>query len=259
MSRVYLAGPMRGKISYNFPAFEKAAAFLRANGHSVFSPAERDLEDGFDPTTDVAHSISHYMAIDLPEVCKCDVIALLPGWEDSEGCRIELSVARKLNKAVWDAATMEPSKVKAPLVYGEWPVGPGGAGGTAGTMHGGNNAGVGEVRVTDAKTGGQKGSKIERFDLIPTWALREVSRVYGMGEAKYPSDAGGPNWRKGYRWGLSFAACLRHLTLFWMGQTNDPESGYHHLAHAAWHCLTLMTFSRETLGTDDRCDKRKPE
>jgi hypothetical protein len=215
------------------------------------------------------------MAIDLPEVCKCDVIALLPGWEGSEGCKIEIAVAIQLGKALWNAETMEPlgcplPRIIEPEIWIKNPFGGafkvtgpadlGGAGGTAGPLAGGNdNAGVGEVRVIDAKTGGQKGSKIERFDLIPAWALREVSRVYGMGEAKYPSDASGPNWARGYCWGLSFAACLRHLTLFWMGQEKDSESGYHHLAHAAWHCLTLMTFSREGLGTDDRRDKRKPE
>lgn len=39
---LYLAGPMRGIPEFNFPAFMSAAADLRAQGHIVFNPAERD-------------------------------------------------------------------------------------------------------------------------------------------------------------------------------------------------------------------------
>ena len=42
-----------------------------------------------------------------------------------------------------------------------------------------------EVRVVDPVTGGEKGAKLARFDLIPpeaTWALAEH---YGKGCAKY--------------------------------------------------------------------------
>lgn len=47
--RIYLAGPMRGYPDFNFPAFIAAAAWLRAAGHEVFNPAERDLDNGFSP------------------------------------------------------------------------------------------------------------------------------------------------------------------------------------------------------------------
>lgn len=251
---------MRKIPNFNFPAFEAATKHLRLLGHEVFSPAERDLQDGFDPTKDEPHGIDYYMAIDLPEVCKCEAVVLLPGWERSEGCSIEISVARAVRKKViriedlcpevaWTCANVvskhldvlnpvsNPVELKAPETQNYLQV-----------------SGVKEVRITDA-SGGQKCTKLERFDLIPMWALREIARVYGYGESKYPSDAKGPNWRKGYKWGLSFGAMLRHVSLFWLGQDIDPETGLHHMGHAAWHCLTLMTFWREKLGTDDRFDK----
>jgi hypothetical protein len=105
-----------------------------------------------------------------------------------------------------------------------------------------------EVRVTDPKTGGQKGSKPERFDLIPWDAMEEVSRVYAFGAQKYDDH----NWLKGYKWSLSFAALFRHVAKAMLGEDRDPESGLLHLAHAAFHCLALITFVIRELGTDDR-------
>jgi len=105
-----------------------------------------------------------------------------------------------------------------------------------------------ETRITDPVTGGQKGIKPERFDLIPFDALEELARVYGVGARKYEDD----NWLRGYRWRLSAGALLRHVARWMIGEDRDAETGCHHLAHAAWHCLTLLTFHLRGLGTDDR-------
>ncbi len=111
-----------------------------------------------------------------------------------------------------------------------------------------------EERITDPKTGGQKGRKPERFDLLPFDALEEVARVYGIGARKYDAD----NWTKGYAWRLSAGALLRHVARFMCGEDRDPETGCLHLAHAAWHCLTLLAFHMRGLGTDDRCVPPEP-
>lgn len=105
-----------------------------------------------------------------------------------------------------------------------------------------------ETRVTDPTTGGQKGSKPERFDLIPSEPLESLARVYGLGSAKYDDH----NWRKGYKWSLSFAAMMRHAWAFWRGEDNDRESGQPHMAHAAWHCFTLLWFSQYRRSHDNR-------
>ena len=107
-----------------------------------------------------------------------------------------------------------------------------------------------EVRLTDPKTGGQKGSKPEQYALIPSHPLAELARVYGHGALKYDAN----NWRKGYAYTWSLSALWRHVEKFRQGESIDPDSGLHHLAHAAFHLFTLIDFERTNTGTDDRAD-----
>ena len=113
--KLYLAGPMRGIPEFNFPAFHKAAAELRAAGHEVFSPAERDIErhGGVDISKDNAkgdegeaaakHGFNLRVALgeDLEWICKhAEGIALLPGWENSKGATAEYATAIALGLKV---------------------------------------------------------------------------------------------------------------------------------------------------------------
>lgn len=104
-----------------------------------------------------------------------------------------------------------------------------------------------EVRVT-SESGGQKGQKLARFDLLPVEPLTEVARLYGRGAEKYADR----NWELGYPWSLSFAAMQRHAWLFWGGESIDPETQRHHLASVVFHALALMEFEARSKGTDDR-------
>lgn len=106
----------------------------------------------------------------------------------------------------------------------------------------------GEWNISESATGGQKEVKLERFDLMPSDALADIARVYGYGASKYDNR----NWEKGYEWGKSFAAIMRHLWAFWRGNDLDDESGLPHLAHAGFHVLTLLTFWRHYPQYDDR-------
>lgn len=105
-----------------------------------------------------------------------------------------------------------------------------------------------EVRVTDASTGGQKGSKREVLGDLDPQSLMNLARVAGYGRGKY----GALNYVKGYDWSLSYNALQRHLAAWWGGEDIDPESGLPHLAHAGVHCCFLLTFQREGRGQDDR-------
>jgi hypothetical protein len=97
---IYLAGPMRGIPEFNFPAFHAAREMLRAQGHTVFCPAENDIRrHGKDiskdnPTGSVDMAVAEH-AFDLGQaihedltfiaVGGCTTIAFLPGWEFSSG------------------------------------------------------------------------------------------------------------------------------------------------------------------------------
>lgn len=105
-----------------------------------------------------------------------------------------------------------------------------------------------ETRVTNAASGGQKGTKLTQVGALDPVALIEVSRVAGFGAAKYSAF----NFLKGYDWALSFNALQRHALLFWAGEDRDEESGQLHMAMAAWHALTLVSFMSRGVGEDTR-------
>lgn len=113
-----------------------------------------------------------------------------------------------------------------------------------------------ETRVTNALTGGEKGAKPEAFALIPVEPLRELARVYGYGAGKYAPR----NWEKGYDWSLSESALLRHVMAHWSGETRDPETGLHHLAHAMFHCCAMIEWAETHPELDDRpvMDRYRP-
>lgn len=87
-------------------------------------------------------------------------------------------------------------------------------------------------------TGGVKGQKEARYDLIPGEALEMLARNYGRGARKYDER----NWERGYDWSLSFAALNRHLWQFWNGEDMDEEVGLPHLTCVLFHAMALLQF-----------------
>lgn len=113
--RIYLGGPMRGIPEFNFPAFNAAASKLRADGHTVFNPAEKDIErhggvdisagnaTGCEETAAKDHGFDLRIALgeDLAWICaQAEGIALLPGWEKSKGAKAEKATADALRLQV---------------------------------------------------------------------------------------------------------------------------------------------------------------
>ena len=104
--KVYVAGPMTGIPKFNFPAFDAAAASLRAAGFDVVSPAE--LDDPEDRAAALASETGssleygkgqkktwgQFLARDVLLIADdgIDAIFVLSGWSASRGARLETFV-----------------------------------------------------------------------------------------------------------------------------------------------------------------------
>ena len=108
MKRIYIAGPMTGLPDFNYPAFNAAAARMRALGFEVENPAENP-----EPP---CKSWLGYMRMAIRQLVTCDIVALLPGWKGSRGARIERWLAGMLGLKVVRAELIEdgPELLVAP-------------------------------------------------------------------------------------------------------------------------------------------------
>lgn len=118
--RTYLCGPMRHRVLFNFPAFDRAADDLRSRGFHVISPADLDRAAGFDPKRlpkdwdwgklPDGFELRHAAKRDLDALLSCEAIHLLPGWEASKGATAELAVAHWIGLKVFDYEPVESTK-----------------------------------------------------------------------------------------------------------------------------------------------------
>lgn len=76
---VYISGPMANDFDHA-EKMNKAEEMLKAKRHIVFNPAKNPVGLKFE----------QYMQIDLNLINMCDCIYLLPGYENSVGCSVEI-------------------------------------------------------------------------------------------------------------------------------------------------------------------------
>lgn len=115
MKRCYISGPMSNMPAFNVPAFHAAAALLRAQGLEVVNPAEMDESDA------APKEWADYLRRDIKQMMECDGIAMLPGWEDSRGARLESHIAHALG---FEVIYIEPTKHPVPAKQAPEPVAP---------------------------------------------------------------------------------------------------------------------------------------
>jgi hypothetical protein len=120
INKVYIAGPMSGVPQFNYPAFDEAAGYIRGMGYEAISPAEMDdphireaalaSETGnFREFDELLKGEDHepetwgdFLSRDVKLIAdEVDAVALLDGWENSRGARLEAFVALSVQKPVF--------------------------------------------------------------------------------------------------------------------------------------------------------------
>lgn len=117
--KIYMGGPMRHITDLNWPAFDEATTRWREAGYEVFNPAEMDRENGLSSEDEMDDAMIRFIfANDFHELCFCDGIALLPGWQKSKGAVCETIIALMLKGLkVYDAMTMEEIEITANIRF----------------------------------------------------------------------------------------------------------------------------------------------
>lgn len=89
MQKMFLSGPMTGIANWNHDKFNEVAAEFRMAGFEVCSPAEF-----FDGDTTLERSA--YMRESIKWLLEADTVVLLPGWQESEGAKLEAKIGDEL-------------------------------------------------------------------------------------------------------------------------------------------------------------------
>ena len=74
-----------------------------------------------------------------------------------------------------------------------------------------------------------------RMDLLPFFALEELSRHFEVGAVKYGEN----NWAKGQPLSWFLDSCMRHLIKAARGQTDEP-----HWVAAAWNIMCFLDIKK---------------
>jgi hypothetical protein len=102
MQKMYLSGPMTGVPEWNHPLFHRVAAEFRLGGFEVCNPAE--FFDG-----DTTKERKDYMREAIKYLLEADTVVLLPGWDKSEGARMEAKIATELDLIIVEYVDNEDS------------------------------------------------------------------------------------------------------------------------------------------------------
>ena len=94
MRPLYIAGPMTGQKGWGYPVFNEAAEYLRSLDFEVINPAEN-----FDGDTTLPWLT--YLRLAVKQVADSDGVVCLPGWKDSPGAQLEVTVATGLGLDVY--------------------------------------------------------------------------------------------------------------------------------------------------------------
>lgn len=83
--KIYISGPITGYVpEERRETFQRAASRLAQAGYHPIDPMNETPEQP---------NWAAYMRADIALLLQCDAVALLPGWDESRGSRIEAQLA----------------------------------------------------------------------------------------------------------------------------------------------------------------------
>lgn len=223
----YIAGPMRGVPEFNFPLFDQVADALRYAGwKNVQSPADMDRQRGDAPTADGsgAKPLAYYMEQDLGAVARSGAVFLLPGWRNSQGAKLEVTVALALDIPCIEVDTGEHIDDQWNRTFVE--ITPG----LAGVLPEGSAA----RKAVPIATG--------VLDYFPA-ALVEVARVSKAGNDKH--NPGQPLHHARGKSTDHADSLMRHMI---DRGSVDEDTGCRHSAEVAWRALAMLQQELEDEG-----------
>jgi hypothetical protein len=94
---IYISGPMTGLPQYNYPAFFEVENILKSKykfnkNLVILNPAR--IDDGSEYKFN--HSRAYYIRKSIEMLLKATDIYVLKGWQDSEGAKLEIAIAKEL-------------------------------------------------------------------------------------------------------------------------------------------------------------------
>ena len=80
------------------------------------------------------------------------------------------------------------------------------------------------------------------IEFVPLHLLEGAARVFKSVTERKENAYTPWNWAKGMMWSVPYACMMRHIVAWYRGETNDPETGESHLAHAMCNLLMLTHY-----------------
>lgn len=90
--KLYIAGPMAGLPSLNYPAFYTAEDMLQYAGYETENPARNENPDPDD--------YIEWLRLGIKQLITCDGVAFLAGFGQSKGAMMELYIANVLKMEI---------------------------------------------------------------------------------------------------------------------------------------------------------------
>lgn len=91
--KAYISLPISGKHCYEISRnLGLGCKYLQAEGYQVVTP--------YDASPNKNASYAEHMGKDIQTLLECDVVLMMPGWEQSKGCQCEKATAEIYGKEI---------------------------------------------------------------------------------------------------------------------------------------------------------------